>query len=140
MTKIACKGATLSVGGNVTQLLSVDFSGLEIQTYDATSLDTTTDGKQYQRTGFYEPGTWSAEVFFDPSEHATQTAFFASLTAAAALETASDPAVVIDYPNSQGGISFGTAGLSLDSSVVIEDGLKATLSGQISGDVTFAAS
>ena len=140
MTKIACKGATLSVGGNVTQLLSVDFSGLEVQTYDATSLDTSTDGKQYQRTGYYEPGTWSAEVFFDPSEHSTITGYFASLTAAAALESGSDPAVVIDYPNSQGGISFSTAGLSLDNTLAMDDGMKATIGGQISGDITFTAS
>lgn len=71
MVKIVSKGTIIKhdIGAGlvaVAQVISIDHSGAEVQTYDATTLDTTGAGIEYANTGYAEGGTIDLELFYDP--------------------------------------------------------------------------
>ena len=72
MAKIVSKGTiikqTISCSPTaVAQVISIEHSGAESETYDATTLDTTGAGKEYEKTDYSEGGTVDFELFFDPA-------------------------------------------------------------------------
>lgn len=125
MAKLKGKGTTLqqtisSVLTDVAQVISIDLSGEASEDYDSTTLD----GAAYKTkelTGYTEPGSLSAELFFDPA--------LAGHAAIVALMTAPATCVwKLKYSDSgPSSLTYTSTGLGLDQKVVTNDGLKATL-------------
>lgn len=72
MAKIVSKGTvikqTISMSLTaVAQVISLSHSGAEVETYDATTLDTSGSGKEYSNTGYVEGGSVDLELFYDPA-------------------------------------------------------------------------
>ncbi|HSG60852.1 MAG TPA: hypothetical protein VLA24_05385, partial [Pseudomonadales bacterium] len=72
MTKVVSKGTVLqqeisSVFTAVAQVISIDQSGAESETFESTTLDTSGAGKEYAQTGYTEGGSLSFELFYDPA-------------------------------------------------------------------------
>ena len=71
MAKIVSKGTIIqhNIGAGlvtIAQVLSIDHSGAEVETYEASDLSTTGSGKEYANTGWVEGGSVDFEAFFDP--------------------------------------------------------------------------
>ncbi len=121
MAKIKSKGTVFQVSVSslltaVAQLTDISFSGAEVETFDCTTLSTTDAGKEYSQTGYSEPGELSIGGFFDPSLHGTITS---NITTPAEV----DCAVVFADSTTW---TFKSAGMSLDFTVAMSDGVKFT--------------
>lgn len=111
----------------VAQVISMEQSGAESETFESTTLDTSGAGKTYAQTGYSEPGTVSAELFYDPALAGHQ-AITDLLTTPADQNwkiTFADSGTT-EYP-------FTGAGVGFDFSVDMADGLKGSLSIQLDG-------
>jgi len=121
MAKIKSKGTVfqLGVGGvyaAMAQLTDISFSGAEVETFDCTTLSTTDAGKEYSQTGYSEPGEISIGGFFDPAVHGDITS---NITTPAERECAVVFADATTW-------TFKSAGMSLDFTVAMSDGVKFT--------------
>lgn len=84
MARLKGKGSQLqleiaSVFTTIAQLTSIDGPEAEIEDADASALDTSGAGKEYDPTGWVEPGECSSEGLFDPAL-ATHKALTALIT------------------------------------------------------------
>lgn len=136
MAKVKCKGTKLqqeisTVLTDVAQVISLEHSGAESETYDSTTLDTPTAFKEYAPTGYSEGGSVDGELFYDPALAGHQ-----ALTDLLATPAKQDWAIVFadsgatDMPFTGAGISFGYA-------VDMGDGLKGSFSLKVDGDPGF---
>lgn len=71
MSKVVCKGTVLqqdiaSVYTALAQLISIEGPGPEVETFDATALDSGV-GKEFDVTGYVDGGELSFDLFFDPA-------------------------------------------------------------------------
>lgn len=85
MARLKSKGTALlqeisSVYTAITQIKSIDKSGEKSETTDGTTIDQSNGYKIKDPTGYIEPCTIKAEVFFDPalSSHSAFTALVAA--------------------------------------------------------------
>ena len=131
MAKIKCKATKLqqdlaSVLTDVAQVVSLDVSGSESETFDATALDSGV-GKEYAATGYSEGGTVSGEIFYDPalSGHQSMT----DLIATPADETWK----IIFADAAATEMSFTGAGFGFGVAVAMNDGLKGNFSIKVDG-------
>lgn len=133
MAKIKCKGTAIKqdLAGTFTaiaQVLSIDGPETEIETFDATSLDSGI-GKEYQQTGYVEGGSLTFEMFWDPALAGHQN--ITDIIAAPADENwklvFSDST---EWP-------FTSAGISITQTTKMNDGLKATVKLKVDGMITF---
>jgi hypothetical protein len=136
MAKIKCKGTKLqqelaTILTDVAQVISLEHSGAESETYDSTTLDTVGAFKEYDPTGYSEGGSVDGELFYDPA-----LAGHMSLTDLLTTPAAQNWAVVFadalatDMPFAGAGFSFGYA-------VDMGDGLKGSFSIKVDGDPGF---
>jgi len=126
MAKVVCKGTiikqTISMALTaVAQVISIEHSGAESETFDATTLDTVGAGKEYLKTDYSEGGSISMEVFWDPAlaGHQTITDEITTPSEVAWEMTFADTGVTT--------MAFTAAGTGFDWSVDMNDGLKASI-------------
>lgn len=127
MAKVKCKGTKLqqelaTVLTDVAQVLSLEVSGAESETYDATALDTSGAGKEYAPTGYSEGGSVSGELFYDPALAGHQ-----AITDLITTPAEQDWAIVFADADATD-MPFTGAGVGFDISVDMNDGLKASFS------------
>ena len=127
MAKIVSKGTVLkqtigSVLTAVAQIVSIDHSGAESETFESTTLDTSGNGKEYLATGFSEGGTLDFDLFYDPALAGHQSITDEVTTPAArAWEI-----TFADAATTAAGVT--SAGLGFGFSVDMNDGLKGSVS------------
>ena len=127
MAKVICKGTvikqTISMSLTpVAQVISIEHSGAEAETFESTTLDTTGAGKEYLATGYSEGGTVDFELFMDPNLSGHQ-----SITD----EITTPTEVAWEITFADGGATtaaFTAAGTGYGWSVDMNDGLKASIS------------
>ena len=137
MAKVPSKGTVLQQEISMTftavaQLTDISRSGTESETYDATTLDTTGAFKEYDQTGYSEPGTVELSGFYDPalSGHQAITTL---------ITTPADQNWKIIYADSgTTEEAFTGVGVSNEVTAAMNDGLKFNSSIKISGAVTFS--
>lgn len=132
MAIVKCKGTKLqhTVSASlvdIAQLLSIEFSGSGSITFDSTTLD----GGVYKTaapSGYSNPGTVSAELFYDPAlaGHQAITDLIATPATNAMKAIYADTAATNQ--------SFTQAGVEFGVTVAMEDGLKGSVSYEITGD------
>ncbi len=132
MAKIKGKGTVLkqdisSTLTAVAQVISLDISGAESETFECDSLDNTSSGIPYSQTGRSEGGSTSGELFFDPVLAGHQAMTDIIITPA---ETAWE--VVFADAGSTPWSILG-AGLSFGVTVALNDGLKSSFEIKHSG-------
>ena len=125
MAKVICKGTvikqTISMSLTaVAQVISIDHSGAESETFESTTLDTSGAGKEYLATGYSEGGSVDCELFYDPALAGHQ-AITDEIT------TPSEVDWEITFADSTAA-AFTTAGTSFGFTVDMSDGLKGSIS------------
>ena len=125
MAKVICKGTVLKqdIASTLTavgQVISLEYSGCESETYDATTLDTSGAGKEYAPTGYTEGGSMDFELFLDPALAGHQ-AITDDLTTPAERDWS---ITFADSGTTEW--TFTGAGLSFGVTVDMDDGLKAS--------------
>jgi len=136
MAKIICKGTIIkqTISSSlvvVAQVISVEHSGAETETYDATTLDTAGAGKEYANTGYAEGGTVDFELFYDPalSGHQSITDDVTTPTERAWSITFSDSTVS----------AFTAAGVGFGFSVDMADATKGSVSLKLDQLMTYSS-
>ena len=131
--KIASKGSTFSFGASgslvaIAQVLSLDLSGVETETFDGTTLDQSGTAKVLIPTGYYSKGEVSGEGFFDVNGMAGLIAFSTAtpIVAAACSLTAGSGSVSVLA-------STTVAAVSYDVKVAMNDGVKMSWKCTLSG-------
>jgi predicted secreted protein len=123
MAKVPSKGTVLQqelsmVFTAVAQLTEIGISGIESETYDATTLDTSGAGKEYSQTGYAEGGEVSVSGFWDPALAGHQ----------AITDLITTPAdqnwKVIFADTGTTEMPFTSAGVSWEGTAAMSDGLK----------------
>jgi hypothetical protein len=132
MAKIVGKGTVIShtIASTLTpiaQVISIALAGAASQTFDDTALDGTVFMTR-SPTGYSAPGTCALELFFDPALTGHQA--ITDLIAAPASN-----AMRVTYANSGATTqSFTTCGVEVGVTVAMDDGVKMSVTYQISGD------
>ena len=127
MAKVKVKGSVVkqdisSVLTAVAQVIGFSTSGAESETYDATTLDTTGAGKEYSQTGYTEGGSFGFEIFLDPALAGHQ-----ALTDDLTTPAERDYSITFaDTGTTEW--TFTAAGIGLDVTGSMSDGLKADVS------------
>jgi len=132
MAIVKCKGTKLqhTVSASlvdIAQLLSIEHSGSGSETFESTTLDGGVY-KTFAPTGYSNPGTVSAEIFYDPalSGHQAITDLIATPATNAMKAIYADTAATNQ--------SFTSAGVEFGVTVAMEDGLKAAMTYTVTGD------
>ena len=135
MAKVPSKGTVLqqeisSVFTAVAQLTEISQGGIESETYDATTLDTSGAGKEYSQTGYSEGGTVDISGFYDPALAGHQ----------AITDLVTTPAdqnwKIIYADTGTTECPFTSAGLSWETTAAMADGLKFSSSLKVDGLLT----
>lgn len=135
MSKLKGKGTSLlqdlsDTYTTVAQVLSLEWSGMQSETYEADTLDNATAGIPHEATGRTEFGTVSGELFLDP-------ALAGHKSLIELLETPADENWQLNFSDNTTW-SFVGAGFGLDGpKVVLNDGIKAGFSIKVDGTPTF---
>lgn len=126
MAKVRTKGTIIkqtisSVLTAVAQVISIEHSGAKVETYDATTLDTSGAGREKKATGYADGGNISMELFLDPalSGHQAITDDITTPTERAWQITFADSSTTT--------MNFTVAGTGFGFSVQQADGLKANV-------------
>lgn len=136
MAKLKGKGTVLqqtisSTLTDVANVYSISLSGEESETFETTDLSTSVF-KTYSQTGYTEPGTVEAGLFFDPALAGHQAIV-------ALLTTPADCVWKVKYSDAgPSSVTYTSAGIGLSQEVVMNDGLKATLTMKRTGAPTRA--
>jgi hypothetical protein len=136
MAKLKGKGTVLqqtiaSVLTDVAQVIDINIDGEESEEYDSRTLDTAVYLTK-ELTGFTEPGTVSANLFFDPALAGHQ-AIVALLTTPAACVWK------VKYSDAgPSSLTYTSAKIGLSQTIVGNDGLKAALTMSRTGAPTRA--
>jgi hypothetical protein len=136
MAKVKSKGTILkqsiaSVLTAVAQLTDISYSGGEVETFDATTLDGSV-GKAYSQTGYAEGGEFQISGFFDPAlaGHQAITDIILAPANCDWSVTFADAA-----PTTW---TFTTAGVSFEFTVAMADGLKFSSTLKVTGLPAYA--
>ena len=131
-----CKGTVLqqeiaSVFTAVAQIISMELTGVESETFDETTLDTVGAGKEYGQTGYAEGGSLDFEYFLDPALAGHQ----------AITDLVTTPAdnnwQLIFADKGAKELPFTSAGVGFGLTVAMNDGLKGSGSLKLTGLPTF---
>lgn len=132
MAKVKGKGSILkmtisAVLTPVAQLLEFGIDGSGADTYKSSTLDNSTAFHEYEVTGYAEGGTLSGSMFYDPAlaGHQFITDQIATPASNACQITYADTGLTTH--------SFTATGWQFGNKVVMDDGLKADFSAQITG-------
>ena len=132
MAQIKGKGTVFSVDvatvlTPVAQLTDVSLSGVEIETFDATTLDQAGAGKTLGQTGYSESGELSISGFFDP-DNAQQAQLLAY------IETPAEFDAAITFTDATPATwNFVCGGCSFDVTVSMNDAVKFSSTMPLSG-------
>jgi hypothetical protein len=139
MAKIRVKGSVIkqdiaSTLTAVAQVIEFGASGASAENYESTTLDTIGAGKEYDATGYSEGGTFDFSLFFDPALAGHQ---------ALTDDITTPPTTNRDYSITFADAdttewTFTSAGLGLDITGAMNDGLKADVSIKLTGLMTYA--
>jgi|14BtaG_2_1085337.scaffolds.fasta_scaffold23579_3 hypothetical protein len=134
MSKIAGKGTILksTISATLTavaQITSISTSGFKSETYESTCLDTGV-GKTKGLTGYAEGGTCDVEIFYDPGLAGHQ--FYQD-----SITTPVEIVHTITYTDASV-TTFTSSGIDMGVTVAMDDGLKSSLSFEITGIPSFA--
>lgn len=127
MAKIKGKGTVLqqtiaSVLTDVAQVINIGIDGETGESYQSTTLDNANAYHTYEPTGYTEPGTVNANLFFDPALAGHQAIV-------ALLTTPATCVWKIKYSDSgPSSLTYTSAHVGLNQTIVMNDGLKAALS------------
>jgi len=127
MAKVKVKGTVVrqtiaSVLTAVAQVIEFSHSGAEVETFDATTIDTSGAGKEYLATGYAEGGSFDFSMFYDPALSGHQ-AITDDLT------TPTERAWEIEFADTgTTNCGFTVAGVGFVFTGVMNDGLKADVS------------
>ena len=133
VAKIASKGSAFGFGASgsgtaIAQMLSIDLSGVETETFDATTLDQSGTAKVLQPTGYYSKGEVSGEGFFDATAMAAITGFSQAtpiVMASCSITAGSGAVSVLSATN--------VAAVSYDVKIAMNDGVKLSFKCTLSG-------
>ncbi len=133
VAKIASKGSSFLIGAAgtnvaVAQLISIDLSGVENETYDATTLDQSGTAKVLLPTGYYSKGEVSGEGFFDATAMAGITGFASAspiIVGSCAITAGAGAVAVL--------ASSTVAAVSYDVKMAMNDGVKLSFKCTLSG-------
>ena len=138
MALIKAKGTTLNLGiagasAAVGQVISLELPEMEVETFEADTLDNTNAGIPYKASGRIEGGSVSGELFLDPMVSSTAIKSFlisgaGNLSPAAASNTAT-----IVLGNGTTTFTFATAGMSLGGTVSLGEAIKGKFSAKLDG-------
>ena len=138
MALIKAKGTTLNLGiagasAAVGQMISIDLPEMEVETFEADTLDTSGAGIPYKASGRIEGGSVGGELFLDPMVSSTAIKSFlisgaANLSPAAASNTAT---IVLGDGSTT--FTFATAGMSLGGTVALGEACKGKFSAKLDG-------
>ena len=126
MAKVICKGTVIkqTIAMSLTavaQVISIDHSGAESETFESTTLDTTGAGKEYLATGYSEGGSIDCELLYDPALSGHQ-AITDEIT------TPSEVDWEITFADTGAtAMAFTVAGTGWGVTVDMNDGLKASV-------------
>lgn len=132
MAKVKGKGSIfkMTIASTLTpvaQLIEFGVDGSGADTYKSTTLDNSDAFHTYEVTGYSEGGTFSASMFYDPALAGHQ--FITDQ-----ITTPASNACQITYADTGATTQSLTAtGWQFGSKVVMDDGLKADVSAQITG-------
>ncbi|MCA9052984.1 MAG: hypothetical protein KDA75_04060 [Planctomycetaceae bacterium] len=132
MAKLVGKGTLLKIDiastlTTIAQVTSISDSGAGAETFDSTTLDTSGAGKEYDVTGYAEPGTLDFEIFYDP-DAATHQAITDNITTPAVVAwslTFTDSTPFVE--------TFNAIVTGFGRTVAMNDGVKASVSLQRDG-------
>ena len=110
---------------DIAQSLSIEHSGAGSETYKSTTLDTG-PYHTYDQTGYAEPGQVTMELFYDPALVGHQ--FITDL-----MDAPADNAMKLIFSDASE-FSFTQSGVQFGVSVVMDDGVKGSVTYQIDGD------
>ena len=130
MAKVVGKGTIVqhTISASLTaiaQVLSVELSGAESETFDSTTLDGGVY-KTYDPTGYSEPGELNLELFLDPALAGHQ--FITDM-----MDVPADNAMKIIFANSTEQ-AFTVSGYGVEDTVAMDDGVKRAVTYKIDGD------
>ena len=127
MAKVQVKGTVIkqeisSVLTAVAQITEFSHSGAESETFDATTIDTSGAGKEYNQTGYSEGGSVDFSIFYDPAlaGHQALTDLVATPAECNFDITFADTGAT--------NCTFVAAGVGFGFTGAMSDGLKADLS------------
>lgn len=140
MAKVISKGTILkqTISASLTaiaQIISLDISGAEAQTFESTALDTGVF-QTFDLTGYSAPGDISGELFYDPALAGHK--FLTGLMGYSSTAPAQN-AMQITYADT--GLttqSFTAAAVGFGATVDMGDGLKGKFKIKITGDPGFS--
>ena len=132
MAKVIVKGTVLNQTITTTltavaQVIEFGHDGAESETFDSTTIDTTGAGKEYDPTGYSEPGSVDFSLFYDPNLAGHQAITDELVTPA----TNTWSLVFADAGTTTS--TFKTAGVGFGFTGAMNDGLKADVSLKLSG-------
>lgn len=125
MAKVKVKGTVIkqeisSVLTAVAQITEFSSSGAESETFDATTIDTSGAGKEYEATGYSEGGSFDFSMFYDPALAGHQAITDLVTTPA----SCNWDCTFADTTN----CTFTSAGVGFSFTGAMNDGLKADVS------------
>lgn len=130
MAKIPSRGTILktdiaSTLTAVAQLTDINLSGVETETFDGSTIDQLLPGKIHCPTGYVESGEISVSGFMDPAAFTWLTDLIDDPVGTIGANAAGGiPAEITFADSGSTAWSFVIAGVSLDFSVVMNDGVK----------------
>ncbi len=152
--KIKCKGTVLEqdLAGityvAVAQIISIDLPDMEMETFEADTLDNTDAGIPYFATGRTEGGSFSAEIFYDPKDtsHIEWTGYLSTVGVIDGTDVGDrkyEVSMRITFSNpstpTASEWTWVCAGVSLGGTVALGDGLKASIGGKLTKIPTFTS-
>jgi hypothetical protein len=136
MTQVICKGTVLkqtitAVLVPVAQVISLDHSGMESETYESDTLDNALAGIPHAPTGRSEGGSVAGELFLDPALAGHKSLLDLITTPATCVWN------IVFADTGHTAWPFTGAGLGFDTTVALKEGLKGKFKIKLSGLPTF---
>ncbi len=148
--KVKCKGTVLAVDladtsyAAVAQVIDIDLPDMEMETFEADTLDNESAGIPYFATGRTEGGSFSANIFYDPKD--TSHIDWASYLSTTGIIDGPTPAFEVKAKITFANVAiasfwtFTLAGINMGGAVALGDGLKVSIGGKLNGIPTFTSS
>ena len=130
MAKIPSRGTVLktdisSVLTAVAQLTDISVNGIEVETFDGSTVDQALPGKIYCPTGYVESGEIAITGFMDPTGISWLTDLIDDPVGTIGANAAGGiPAEITFADSGSTAWSFVIAGVSLDFTMAMSDGVK----------------
>ena len=139
--KVKCKGTVFSQDlANTSyiamaQVIDIDLPDMEMETFESDTLDNTNAGIKHSPTGRTEGGSFSANVFYDPTDP-EHIAWLSYLSTTGLLSAMVVKCLITFAEGSTW--TFTCAGIGAGGTVALNDGLKMAISGKLDGIPVFA--